>query len=79
MAIPQARLTWLNRGNPEKLEAISLGTQYAVVCNALLWGIYAVLTEAWWAGAPGIINLPLALGTIYLVKKASKKTVLQTV
>lgn len=72
--LPQARLTWLNRKNPEKLSGISLGTQYAVVCNALLWGVYAFLAEAWWAGALGIVNLPLALGTIYLVKKASTKS-----
>ena len=73
--IPQARLTWKNRKNPEKLSAVSVGTQWVVVANAITWGIYAVLTGAWWAGAPGVINLPLAVGTIFLISKARKISV----
>ncbi len=70
--LPQAKLTWQNRHSAEKLAGISTGTQYVVLANATTWGIYAILTEAWWVGAPGLINFPLALGTILLVRKAQQ-------
>jgi len=34
--------------------------------NACLWGAYAVGTGSLWAGAPGLVNGPLAIVTIVL-------------
>ena len=70
MFVPQARLTWQARGNPEALKAVSLGTQWFILCNATLWGFYAVLTSAFWTGAPGLVNFPLAVFTIVAVRRA---------
>jgi len=70
--IPQAKLTWNNRHSPEKLAGVSKGTQYVVLANATTWGIYAALTQAWWVGAPGLINFPLALGTLLLIRRSRK-------
>lgn len=72
MWLPQARATWRHRHNPVELAAISLGTQFLVLVNATVWAIYAVLTEAYWSGAPGLVNLPLALLNIYLVLSARR-------
>ena len=56
--LPQARHTWVNRGRPERLRGISLASQGCNIANALVWGCYAALTNAFWTGAPGIINAP---------------------
>lgn len=72
MWLPQARATWKHRNSPKELAGISLGTQFLVVVNATVWGIYAFITGAYWSGAPGAVNLPLALLTIVLIFRAKK-------
>ena len=71
--LPQARQTWKNRSNAQALAGISLTTQALVVMNATLWGAYAVSTNAFWVGAPGIINAPLAVGTIVIAVRAGRR------
>lgn len=68
--LPQALRTWRVRRDPIALAGISIGTQWLILCNATLWGAYAFLTEAFWVGAPGILNAPLAIFTIFLVLRA---------
>lgn len=68
--LPQALRTWSVRKDPIALAGISIGTQWLILCNATLWGVYAILTGAFWVGAPGILNAPLALFTIFLVFRA---------
>lgn len=70
--LPQAQRTWQMRKNPQALRGVSLGTQWFVLCNATLWGVYAVITSAFWVGAPGIVNAPLAIAQLVLVSRARR-------
>lgn len=67
--LPQALSTWKNRNDYSVLKVISPWTQYMILINATLWGVYAVITNAFWVGAPGLINAPLALLTIYFLSR----------
>lgn len=64
---PQACHTWRVRNIPIALAGVSTGTQWLLLCNAVLWGVYAVLTGAFWVGAPGLVNGPLAVVTLALI------------
>lgn len=68
--LPQARLVWANRGDAHALASVSLGTQLMVLANAALWAVYGALTSAFWVAAPGLVNGPLSLMTIYLVLRS---------
>ena len=68
--LPQALLVWKNRRNPLALSGVSMATQYLVMTNAVLWGVYALATGAYWAGAPGLVNLPLAVMTVSVTRRA---------
>lgn len=70
--MPQAAIVWKSRKNPVALSGVSVATQFLVLTNASLWGLYAVLTTSFWVGAPGIINAPLAIMTIALVMRARR-------
>lgn len=72
MWLPQARITWKHRNSPKELQGISKGTHCFVLVNATLWGIYAVMSESYWAGAPGLVNFPLSLITLILIHRAGK-------
>lgn len=72
--LPQARRTWQVRDDPHALAGISTGTQWLLLTNAALWGVYAVLTEAFWVGAPGLVNGPLAIATLALIARAKHRT-----
>lgn len=76
--LPQARHTWANRARPERLRGLSLVSQGCIIANALVWGLYAVLTDAFWTGAPGIINAPLAVCTILLLLRGRRSTLPRT-
>lgn len=65
--LPQARRTWANRHRPDRLSGISVLGQVCVLANAAVWGLYAILADAFWTGAPGFINAPLALVTIVVL------------
>lgn len=70
--LPQARSTWRYRNDPAALAVASLGTQLLVLLNATVWWVYAIGTEAYWSGAPGAVNLPLALLSIALILRARR-------
>lgn len=71
--LPQAVKTVSNRKNYKELQdTLSKGSQWFIVCNALLWGFYAFGTQAFWVGAPGIVNLPLAVVTLFYLYRADK-------
>lgn len=72
--LPQALLTWRRRGDVEALRGVALGTQVVLLANAGLWGLYGVLTEAFWVAAPGLLNAPLAVLTIALVLRSRRWT-----
>lgn len=67
--LPQASLVYANRNQPEKLTGLSKATMYLVLANALCWGAYALLTGAFWAGAPGLINGPLAIAVLVVLHR----------
>lgn len=68
--LPQARATYRARHDAPILAALSAGTPALVVANATIWGMYALLTGAFWVGAPGIVNGPLAIWTLWLIWRA---------
>lgn len=68
--LPQGKLVWTHRGNVAALKGVSRGTQWMILGNAVSWGIYAVLTGAFWVGAPGLVNGPLAIMTLVLLHRA---------
>lgn len=72
MWLPQAITTWKHRNNPQELRGISKGTHYFVLANAVLWGVYGVMSGSYWAGAPGLINFPLSALTLILIRRATK-------
>lgn len=68
--VPQALRTWRNRHRGARLDGVSMLGQWIILANAAVWGGYAVLTGAFWTGAPGLINAPLAACTIVLLLRA---------
>ena len=68
--IPQAVRVWHLRADAHGLLGVSVWTQVALLTNACLWGLYAALTEAFWVGAPGLVNAPLALAVLMLIYRA---------
>lgn len=69
MWIPQAATTWRHRRDPGALAGISAGTSALVLLNAAIWGAYAIALGEFWVGAPGLINGPLALMTLWLLRR----------
>jgi len=68
--LPQAAQAWRVRRDAHALRGLSVGTYVLVLANAVLWGVYAVLTGALWSGAPGLLNGPLAIAMIWLILNA---------
>ena len=62
----------LRKNYKELQDTLSKGIQWFIVCNALLRGFYAFGTQAFWVGAPGIVNLPLAAVTLFYLYRADK-------
>ena len=67
---PQALLVWRSRSVPGELRAVSVSSQVLLLVNAVLWGGYAVATQSWWVGAPGLVNAPLALLTMRILLRS---------
>lgn len=72
MMWPQALRIWAARHDPVILAGASAGTQLLVLLNAGLWGAYALLTGAFWVGAPGLVNAPVALACLVLMHRARR-------
>ena len=67
---PQAVLVWRGRHDAAALAGVSLGTQVVLFVDEVLWVLHALRTHALWAGAPSLVNAPLALITIVLLRRA---------
>lgn len=67
---PQAARVWRHRHDRGQLGGVSISTQVLLLVNASLWGVYAVFTGSFWVGAPGLVNAPLALLTIALLRRS---------
>lgn len=71
--VPQATRVWTSRHDARSLAGVSTLTQWLLLGNAGLWGVYAVLTGAFWVGAPGLINAPLAIVTLVLIERSRRR------
>src|SRR6476620_9462467 len=69
---PQAARVWRCRRRAEQLTGVSTSSQFLLLMNACLWGAYAVGTGSLWVGAPGLVNGPLAIITIVLLRHARR-------
>jgi uncharacterized protein with PQ loop repeat len=69
---PQAALVWRCRKHREQLGGVSTSSQVLLLMNACLWGAYAVGTGSLWVGAPGLVNGPLAVITIVLLRQSRR-------
>lgn len=68
--LPQARRIWQTRHDAAAMRVVSLATYAMVLVNAIVWAAYGFLTGAFWAGAPGLANGPLAVMVIVLTLRA---------
>ncbi|KQS97429.1 hypothetical protein ASG23_18040 [Cellulomonas sp. Leaf395] len=69
---PQALVVWQSRGDPDRLRGVSVTSQVLLLLNAVIWGAYAMSTQSLWVGAPGLVNAPLAVLTIVVLRKAHR-------
>lgn len=69
---PQAALVWRCRKHGEQLRGVSTSSQVLLLMNACLWGAYAVGTGSLWVGAPGLVNGPLAIVTVVLLRRSRR-------
>jgi uncharacterized protein with PQ loop repeat len=72
MWVPQARTTWKNRNDPFRLAGISETTQWLTMIGYLLWGLFGVLSASYWVAAPSAVAFPLALATIFVVRRGRR-------
>lgn len=70
MFLPQAARVWRMRNDPRALQGVSPLGQVLLLINASLWGLYALLTGAYWVAVPGLLNFPLACLTLLLLSRA---------
>lgn len=69
---PQALRVWRCHRAGESLSGVSISSQALLLANAALWGVYAVVTNSLWVGAPGLVNAPIAVVTIVLVVRGRR-------
>jgi hypothetical protein len=68
---PQALVVWRCRRDPDRLRGVSVTSQVLLLLNAVLWGVYAVAAQSLWVGAPGLVNAPLAVVTIVVLRRSA--------
>jgi len=69
---PQAVRLWRRRHSPTALGGISITTQVVLLATESLWAAYALLTASYWVGVPAMVNIPLALLAIRLLRRARR-------
>lgn len=72
MWVPQARITWQNRNNAQKLAGVSETTQWFSAVSYLLWGVFGALSESFWVMAPSLISFPLSVATIVVIRRGRR-------
>ncbi len=75
---PQAVRVWQCRRSVEHLSGVSISSQVLLLTNASLWGAYAVVTGSLWVGAPGLVNAPVAILTIVILRRARRAQLSRT-
>jgi uncharacterized protein with PQ loop repeat len=69
--LPQGARVWKYRHDPAQLAGIALSTQVIALAGNLLWGVYAILIGSFWLGAPAVVNGPIAIGTILVLRRGA--------
>jgi uncharacterized protein with PQ loop repeat len=69
--LPQGARVWKYRHDPSQLAGIALSTQVIALAGNLLWGVYALLIGSFWLGAPAVVNGPIAIGTILVLRRGA--------
>ena len=69
--LPQGARVVKHRHQPALLSGIAMSTQVIAVAGNLLWGVYAVLLDSFWLGAPAVVNLPIAVATIVVLRRGA--------
>jgi uncharacterized protein with PQ loop repeat len=69
--LPQGARVWKHRHDPSRLGGIAMSTQVISLAGNLLWGVYAILIGSFWLGAPAVVNGPIALGTIVVLRRGA--------
>lgn len=68
---PQAIRIRNLRHDPVALSGVSALGQVGVLINASTWLVYAAVTSAWWSGAPGLVNIPVAGYCLWALRSRS--------
>ncbi|GAA2721581.1 hypothetical protein [Cellulomonas aerilata] len=69
--LPQGARVWKHRHDPARLAGIAVSTQVIALAGNLLWGVYALLIDSFWLGAPAVVNGPIAIGTILVLRRGA--------
>jgi hypothetical protein len=69
---PQAVRLWRQRRDPLALRGISIPTQVVLLATESLWATYAVLTGSLWVGAPAVVNIPLSILALVVLRRARR-------
>ena len=76
--LPHAARIWKYRDDPDELRGIAMGSQVIGLAGTFLWGTYAILTEQVWVGAPHLVNGPITVATIVVLRRARRLVAGQT-
>ncbi len=69
--LPQGARVWKHRHDPSQLGGIAMSTQIISLAGNLLWGGYALLIGSFWLGAPAVVNGPIAILTILVLRRGA--------
>src|SRR3712207_2434475 len=71
--LPHAVRIWKYRNDPAELRGIAMGSQVIGLAGTFLWGAYAILTEQVWVGAPHLVNGPITVATIVVLRRVRRQ------
>ncbi len=69
---PQAHRVWSARHEPGALAGLSMRTQGLLLVASVLWVAYAFATRSPWVGAPSLVNVPVAVGTMVVLARGRR-------
>ena len=70
--LPHAARIRKYRNDPAELRGIAMGSQVIGLAGTFLWGSYAILTDQVWVGAPHLVNGPITVATIVVLRRARR-------
>lgn len=75
--LPQGLRVWRDRDVPDRLVGISVPTQVLSLAGNVLWLLHAIGIGSFWLGAPSVVNVPIAIMTIVVVRRAAPASALE--